>query len=433
MKKFRENVCGIDIGSRQVFVAVENQPVCAFDTFTGDFKELVKYLKANKVETIAMESTGEYWVILNLMLEEAGFDVWLVDGRQTKQVPGRKTDVKDCQWIKELHSYGLLNRCFIAPEDIQELRSYMRLREDHLRSGAMHINHMQKALIKMNIRLPQVLSEVHGRSGLNIIRAILKGERNPEKLVELCHTSVIKNKREQIIKALEGYYTESGLFELSQALKAYGFYQEQVKACDEKIEKVLKKINRDKDKIKPEIKHKVVRRHKPDVDDLDIHLCTAFEGRDANVLPGITDYTWLELFSELGTDLSRWPSEKHFTSWLCLAPARSRSGKSNRRVKKRGGPRATQIFRQISQSLIHSKTIALGAFGRRIRAKKGPLVAIKAMARKLAILYWRVMQKGMNYVENGVKMYDEKLKDHKKKLLENLAKNMNAKVIFHTT
>ena len=285
----------------------------------------------------------------------------------------------------------------------------------------------------MNIRLPQVLSEVHGRSGLNIIRAILKGERDPEKLVELCHPSVLKQKREQIIKALEGRYTQAVLFALSQALQAYLFYQDQIRACDEKIEEVLKKINRDKDKVIPEVKHKTIRRHKPDVDDLDVHLCTAFEGRDANVLPGITDYTWLELFSELGTDLSRWPSEKHFTSWLCLAPARSRSGKSNRRVKKRGGPRATQIFRQISQSLIHSKTIALGAFGRRIRAKKGPLVAIKAMARKLAILYWRVMQKGLEYVENGVKMYDEKLKDHKKKLLENLAKNMNAKVIFHTT
>ena len=433
MKKFREKVCGIDIGSRQVFVSVENQKVRAFHTFTADFRELVGYLKENKVKTIAMESTGVYWVILHKMLEEAGFDVWLVDGRQTKQVPGRKTDVKDCQWIMELHSYGLLNRCFIAPENILELRSYVRLREDHLRSSSMHINHMHKALLEMNIRLPEVLTEVQGKSGMNMIEAILAGERDPEKLVELCHPSVLKQKREQIIKALEGRYTQAVLFALSQALQAYLFYQDQIRACDEKIEEVLKKINRDKDKVIPEVKHKTIRRHKPDVDDLGVHLCTAFNGRDANVLPGLTDYSWLRLLSELGTDLSRWPSEKQFTSWLCLAPARSRSGKSNRRAKKKGGPKAALIFRQLAQSLIQSKNIALGAFGRRIRSKKGPAVAIKAMARKLAELYWRVMQKGLEYVEKGVKVYEEKLLYSKQKLLKKLADELKADVVFQSS
>ncbi|MBU0489408.1 MAG: transposase, partial [Bacteroidetes bacterium] len=173
MKKIRENVAGIDIGAKQVFVSIDNNPVTSFFTFTEDFEFLRYYLLKHKIETVAMEATGVYWVILYDILEEAGLDVWLVDGRQTKQVPGRKTDVKDCQWIQELHSYGLLNRCFVAESDIKQLRSYLRLREDHIRSSAMHINHMQKALTEMNIRLKEVISQIHGKSGLSIIEAIL--------------------------------------------------------------------------------------------------------------------------------------------------------------------------------------------------------------------------------------------------------------------
>ncbi|MBZ9632687.1 transposase, partial [Salegentibacter sp. LM13S] len=161
--------------------------VKSFDTFTEDLEAAASYLLENNVDTVAMETTGVYWIILYDILQARGLDVWLVDGRSTKQVPGRKTDVKDCQWIQQLHSYGLLNKCFVAEDLIQELRSYQRLREDHIRSAAMHVNHMQKALTMMNIRLKEVLSQVHGASGLKIIRAILAGERNPDVLVEMCH------------------------------------------------------------------------------------------------------------------------------------------------------------------------------------------------------------------------------------------------------
>lgn len=242
MERIRADVAGIDIGGKKVFTAVEGQPVVSHYTFTEDFLNLRDYLLEHKVRTVAMEATGVYWVILYEILEEAGIDVWLVDGRQTKQVPGRKTDVKDCQWIQELHSFGLLNRCLVVDADIKELRHYLRLREDHISSSTMHINHMQKALTLMNIRLKEVLSQVHGASGLAIIEAILKGERNKTVLVNLCHTSVLKTKKDLVLKSLEGRYTESGLFALKQAYDAYKFYLNQIEECDKKISVVVNRI-----------------------------------------------------------------------------------------------------------------------------------------------------------------------------------------------
>jgi transposase len=242
MEKIRNNVAGIDIGSKKVFTAVEGQPVVSHFTFTEDFILLRNYLLKHKVKTVAMEATGVYWVILYEILEEAGIDVWLVDGRQTKQVPGRKTDVKDCQWIQELHGYGLLNRCLVVDADIKELRSYVRLREDHINSSAMHINHMQKALTLMNIRLKEVLSQVHGASGIAIIEAILNGKRDKNILVSLCHQSVLKNKKELVLKALEGKYTEAGLFALKQAYDGYKFYHCQIAECDKRINAVINRI-----------------------------------------------------------------------------------------------------------------------------------------------------------------------------------------------
>lgn len=242
MQKIRTNVAGIDIGAKKVFTSVEGQPVVSHFTFTEDFLLLRDYLLKHKVQTVAMEATGVYWVILYEILEEAGIDVWLVDGRQTKQVPGRKTDVKDCQWIQELHSYGLLSRCLVVDSDIKELRSYLRLREDHIQSSTMHINHMQKALTLMNIRLKEVLSQIHGASGLAIIEAILKGERNKQVLVNLCHQSILKTKKEFVLKALEGKYTQSGLFALKQAYDAYMFYLKQIEECDKQIDFVINRI-----------------------------------------------------------------------------------------------------------------------------------------------------------------------------------------------
>ena len=425
MEKIRKNVAGIDIGARKVFTSVDGQPVVSHFTFTEDFMLLKDYLLKHHVKTVAMEATGVYWVILYEILEAAGIDVWLVDGRQTKQVPGRKTDVKDCQWIQELHSFGLLNRCVVVDADVKELRSYLRLREDHINTSAMHINHMQKALTLMNIRLKEVLSQIHGVSGISIIEAILRGERDKYVLVNLCYKSVLKNKKELILKALEGRYTEAGLFALKQAYDGYKFYLQQIEECDKKINIVMNNIGKSGKGQELKIKRKAIRHHKPDVENLASNLLNIFEGKDATVISGITDYTWMQLLSETGPDLKRWPTEKHFTSWLGLSPGQHNSGKMRKNAKKKGRPVAGQIFRTIAQGLINSKTIAIGAFGRRLRGRKGPRIAIKAMARKLAVLYWRVMVKGLEFTETGITLYEEQLLANKLKCFNKLAKELN--------
>lgn len=431
MEKIREKTAGIDIGAKKVFVSIEGKDVLCFATFTEDFEKLRDYLLENEIETVAMEATGVYWNILYEILQESGIEVWLVDGSQTKQVPGRKTDIKDCQWIQQLHSHGLLNRCFVAETDIKELRIYQRLREDHIRSASMHINHMQKALTEMNVRLTEVLNQIHGASGLTIIEAILAGERDKEKLLKLCHIKIIKNKKNDVLKALNGRYTQSGIFALRQAYNSYCFYQNLIEQCDQMLEKVLKRMNDGKPNNKISIPRKPIRHNKPDIDNLGAEMIKIFDGKDATKLSGITDYTWMQLLSETGTDLTRWPSEKQFTSWLGLAPGQHNSGKLKRNKRKMGRPKAGQIFRQIAQSLLTSKRIALGAFGRRLSARKGSPVAIKSIARKLAVLYWRIMVKGMEFVEKGIQKYEEQLLAQKFRSLNRLAKELNLKVSYY--
>jgi transposase len=429
MKQIRKNAGGIDIGSRHIYVGLASKGVRVFETFTEDLDRCAIYLLENNITTVAMEATGVYWVILYDILETHGIDVWLVDGRSTKQVPGRKTDVKDCQWIQQLHSYGLLNRCFIASELVQELRGYQRLREDHIRSSAMHINHMQKALILMNLRLKEVLSQIHGASGMRVIRAILKGERNAEVLTAMCDIRILATKKEKVIKSLKGHYSESGLFALEQAVKCFDFYQNQIKECDDKIGRVLRKMSSGKKLTnKGSTPRKPIRHHKPQINNMDRHLLKIFKEKDATVLPGITDYSWLQLLSELGTDLEKWKTEKHFTSWLGLAPKQHNSGKMRRNYSPKGSPKAGMIFKQAAVSLINSKNIALGAFGRKIRAKKGGLVAIKAVARKLAELYWKLFVKGLEYVEKGIKVYEEKVMLNKQKAVVRMAKELGLSI-----
>ena len=430
MEKMRKQAAGIDIGSRQVFVGLEQGPVRSFGTFTEDLLSLRDHLLEHKVDTVAMEATGVYWYVLYDVLLEAGLDVWLVDGRQTRQLPGRKTDVRDCQWIQQLHSYGLLNRCYVSDGVIKELRSYQRLREDHLRSAAMHVQHMQKALIEMNIRLPEVLSQIHGVSGMALITAILGGERNPQVLVCLCHKSVRDNKGEELLKALKGHYSTHGLFALEQGLKGYEFYQAQIMACDSQIDSTLQRINRDK-QLPPgtgQGKRKVIRHNKPHITGLGDHLLKAFDGRDATRLPGFTDYNWLQLYAEIGADLSKWPSEKHFSSWLGLSPGQDRSGRKNK-SKSKGKPSVGQIFKQIAHGLLNSKYIGWGAFARRLRGRKGPAIAIKATARKLAVQYWRLIVKGSHFVEKGMIAYQDLIKQQKNRSLQKLALEMNMQLV----
>ena len=432
MKKIRQHAAGIDIGAKKIFVSIENQPVKTFDCFTEDLEQLALYLVGHNIETVAMEATGVYWVILYDILMLHGLDVWLVDGRSTKQVPGRKTDVKDCQWIQQLHSYGLLNKCFIPDALVQELRAYQRLREDHIRSKAMHINHMQKALTLMNIRLPEVISQIHGASGMRIVRAILSGERNAEVLANLCDSRILKTKKSQVMKSLKGHYNTSGLFSLQQAVTCYDFYNQQIAICDTKLETVLTKMHSSKDiedLPKPKTPRKPIRHHKPDIKDMGQHMLSIFKGKDATVLPGITDYNWMQLLSEVGTDLSKWRTEKHFTSWLGLAPKQHNSGKKNRNYKAKGTPKAGLIFKQAAAGLLNSKHIALGAFGRKIRAKKGGFTAIKAVARKLAELYWKLFVKGLDYVEKGIQNYQNKMLENKKRSVSKMAKELGLELI----
>ena len=433
MNKIRENAAGIDIGAKEFYVGLEGEQVKSFYTFTEDITRLIGYLTSHNVESVAMEATGVYWYILYDMLHEAGFDVWLVDGRSTRQVPGRKTDVKDCQWIQQLHSYGLLTRCFIPEGVIQELRTFKRLREDHIRSASMHVNHMQKALTQMNLRLKEVIDQVHGVSGLKIIRAILSGERDPEKLTSLCHTSILKNKKENVIKSLKGHYSENHLFALKQAVDCYDFYQDRIAECDKKIEQRLKEMNAGNEENYEGSKRKSIRHHKPDIKNFDQHLLAIFEGRDATLLPGFTDYNWFQLLSEIGTDLTKWKTKKHFTSWLALAPKQHNSGNKKRNYKSKGSPNAGLIFKQAAVGLLNSKKIALGEFGRRLRARKGSLVAIKAVARKLAELYYLLMTEGLAYVENGIQAYNQKMTEQKQRYIIRAARNLGLQLSVSQT
>jgi len=428
MEIINNHSAGIDIGSRNIYIGLSDSPVKVLGTFTKDFKEAGAYLREHNVTSVAMEATGSYWVILYDILIEYGLDVWLVDGRQTRQVPGRKTDVKDCQWIQQLHSYGLLNRCFVAEGDLKEVRSYQRLRDDHIRSASMHINHMQKALIEMNIRLPEVLDQIHGASGIAIIRSILTGERNPQILLSLCHSSIIKRKSTELLSALEGFYTKQGIFALRQAYEAYMFYQKQISECDNALSNLFSKINKGKS-IREVSGRKAIRHHKPDIDELGKHMLDIFEGRDATILPGITDYSWMQIYSETGADLERWASEKHFTSWLGLSPGQNNSGKTKKRVNKKGKPAAGKIFRTLAQALLSSNKIAFGAFGRRLRGRKGPRIAVKAVARKIAAQYWPLMVKGKDFIEQGIANYQQILLQQKTKYLNKLALELNVEVM----
>lgn len=425
-----KNAAGIDIGSDKLFVAVNGEEkVEVFNTFSSSLAMAVKYLKGHHVTTVAMESTGIYWVILYELLEQAGIEPYLVNPRETKQVPGRKSDIQDCQWIQQLHSYGLLRKSYIPEQKIKVLRTYIRQRENLIENESRYINRMQKSLILMNIRLHNVISQIHGSSGIRIIQAILSGERDEKKLTQLCHKNIINKKKAEVMESLKGTYKEEHLFALKQAYDAYIFTKKQIEQCDVQIEKALDSIIYNKEEPSEISKGKPIRHHKPKIKDLHKKLITATEGKDATMLPGITDYSMIQLVSEVGTDLSQWPTKKHFTSWLKLAPGKNQSGKYNKRIKSKQTTKAGQIFRQAAQSLLKSKNIALGSFARRLRSRKGPGVAIKATARKLAELYYLTMTKGIEYVEEGLQKYEQNYLERRLISLQKQAAKMNLQLV----
>src|SRR5688572_17495309 len=421
LEKINPNAAGIDIGSERIFIGIEDQEVRSFKTFTSFLEQSVEYLQLHTITSVAMEATGVYWIVLYDLLEQAGIEVFLVNPIEAKNVPGRKTDVQDCQWIQQLHSYGLLRKSFIPDQMIRELRVYVRLREDHISMASAHVQHMQKALVMMNIRLHEVISQIQGAAGLKIIEAILSGERDIERLVLLCNKQILNKKRGEVIESLKGNYRAEHLFALQQALNAWKFYHSLIAECDMKIELILSATTQNKPPLTQLSKAKAIRHHKPEVKNLHEKLALLLQGKDPTVLPGITDYNLMQLVAEIGTDLTQWPSSKHFTSWTGLSPGKNTSGKITKRSKRRISTKAGQIFRQAAQSLLQSKHIALGAFARRIKARKGPMIAVKATARKLAVMFYNLMTKGLDYVEQGVKKYEEQYRIQMTKFLQKKA------------
>lgn len=410
-KQIHPHAGGIDIGADKIFVCAEDDGYKIFGCFTEQFKAAAKYLKQLQITSVAMEATGVYWVALKDIIEAEKIEVVLVKAGDAKQLPGRdKTDGEDCQWIRTLHQSGMLRSCMIPESTILTLRTYIRTREDHIQMAASHIQHMQKAFTLMNIRLHQVIAQIQGASGLRIVEAILNGERNAKTLALLCDKQILKHKHEQVIQSLQGNYKDEYLFMLKQAHKAWQFYNGLIKECDEKINSWLAENIANKPHTDVITKAKAIRHHTPQIEDFHHKIIQLTEGKDAGMLPGLTDYTVLQIIGEVGLDMSKWKSAKHFVSWLGLAPKKRDSGKMKRHQRGKANTKAGQCFKESAHSLLKSTKIALGSFGRRIRAKKGPAIAIKAMARKLAIMFYNVMTKGMEYVEQGIINYEKQIR-----------------------
>ena len=432
----------VDVGSESLHVAVSNGPTRVFKTFTSELYQVVKFFQEHGVQSVAMEATGVYWISLYEVLEEAGLKLYVVNGAHVKNLPGRKSDMSDCQWLAELHAHGLLRSGFVPPEPIRRLRDYQRLRQDHIQMGSAHILHMQKALDRMNLKIHEVLSQVVGQSGLRMIRAILRGEREPEKLVELCDCQILSAKRERMVEALKGFWHPEQLFALGQALEGWEFYQKQMAACDQQIAELMEQIS-DGQAPQPggplppcpprvstggKSSGKPIRHNAPLIADLHQKMIRFCRGHDLEQLPSMTDYSALQIVAEVGTDMSPWPTDKHFVAWLGLAPASRVSGKSRRREKRFRG-RAGRLFCLAARSLARSKYLALGGFYRRIRATRGAQVANIAAARKLAQLFYWTLKHGFTYVEEGLQAYEAKYRAQSIKKLKAVARHFGLSVI----
>ena len=415
---------GIDVGASELFVCIAKNPseqeVRSFPTFTADLKRMVLWLKENGVKSVAMESTGVYWIVPYEILEAAGFEVLLVNARFFKSVPGRKTDVQDCQWIQQLHSYGLLRGSFRPSNEIIELRTYVRQRSRLFETAGMQVQLMHKALIQMNIQLNHVISDITGVTGLKIIQAILQGTRNPETLANLSVGNCRKN-REIIAKALEGNFRKEHLFALEQAYEAYEFFHRQIHNCEEAIERLLSSIqaatppssfSSDNDKNSSETSSSTKRACKTQANRSPYYFNAPAEIKkvtvaDLTTIPGIDANTAMKILSEIGTDTSQWANAKAFASWLGLSPGNKISGGKVLSSKtKPSDNRAAQALRMAASSLYRSKT-AIGAFFRRMRAKLGAPKAITAAAHKLARILYRMLTEGTNYREIGENYYEQ--------------------------
>ena len=427
----------VDVGSEKMHVSIGGGLPWVFGTVTSQLEALRDFLIEHQVRSVAMEATGVYWLPLYGVLEAAGLDVRMVDGRQTRHLPGRKSDMQDCQWGATLHAHGLLRAGFVPPAHIRRLQDYVRLRGEHIVAAAGHVQHMQKALERMNIKLHAVISSLTGASGLAVVRAILAGERDPAALLELCDVRIRKVKAERVLESLRGEWADEHLFALGQAVQSWDHYQAQITDCDRRIEAVLAQMPGGdgpagdgpaagvEKPAKPRTRPGV---NTPEISNLRELLERMCDGKDATTLPAHSEYTVLQLVGEVGTDLTKWPTEKHFASWTGLAPGSAQSGKRRAAVKRRRN-RAGQIFCVMARALARSKYIALGGYYRRMAARRGGLVANKALAHKLAILFWRVMVKGMDYVEKGLAHYEAQVVETRQRLLRSLAKQFGQQLV----
>lgn len=423
-----EHAAGIDIGAEKIFVSVDGQQVVSFNTFTCDYYQCVEYLRQNGIEQVAMEATGVYWMALYAMLESCGMQVCLVNPKETKQVKGRKTDVKDCQWIQKLFSAGLLRPSFIPQAKYMEVRQLVRERLDIIEMGSTYVSKMQKCLELMNIKLKQVISQIHGASGIKMIQAIISGNRDKEYLLSLCDKRIVLSKGEAVLKALQGNYNDTYLFMLTQNLHMWEKHQQQVQIIDERITVLLEQMCKEKKQPPVKSKPKAIRHHPPKIKDLHTMLIRLY-GVNLSSISGINDYTLLRLVGETGVDMERFPTEKHFVSWCGLSPKHHKSGKISKRVRATRCNNAGQIFKQVAQGLLNSKHIAIGCFIKKLRARKDSSIAIKAGARKLALAYYNALTKGIDYVEQGTKKYQEHIKQREKAVLYKLAKKYNLQLI----
>ncbi len=437
-------VAGLDIGASSIFACIGlsdgTQKIKEFSSFTADLKSMVIWLKHHDIRSVAMESTGVYWIPTYDILSESGFEVLLVNARHLKAVPGRKTDVKDCQWIQQLHSYGLLNGSFRPDNECVAFRTYVRQRARLFELAATQVQLMHKALTQMNLQLNLVISDITGSTGMKIIRAIVFGQRNPLELAEFRHHKC-KKEKEEIAKALEGNFRPELIFALEQSLQGYDFFHKQIVSCEEEIEKMLlqwsqktEELSVDKKETQKKVKGGQGLQKKSEYNRSPYHFdaANALEkilGVDLTEIPGFDANTIVKIIGEIGTDISSWPTVKHFTSWLGLCPGNKISG--GRVLSSRTKPsanKAAHALRLAANVLYRSKT-ALGAYFRRMRARLGAPKAITAAAHKLARIMYNMIKNRQSFMEAGQDEYERQYKERVIANLERRASEMGYKLI----
>jgi len=427
------NAAGIDVGSAAHFVAVpagrDAEPVQEFGSFTADLHRMAQWLKTCKVDTVVMQATGVYWTALYDVLESYGFEVNVVNARQTKTLPGRKTDVLECQWLQKLHTFGLLNNSFRPADQIRVLRSYMRQRENLVTAAGTAIQHMQKALTEMNIQLANVISDISGTTGMKILRDIVKGERDPQKLAMHKHGR-IQASRAEIARSLEGTWRTELVFVLEQSLQLYDTYLEKITECDRRIDEHLKTMEAKVDvaQATPAPRRmRGLRKHEPRFD-LRGQLIR-ITGVDLTQIDGVDVQTAQTVISEVGVDMSCWTSEKQFASWLGLCPDnRISGGKVLKRGTRHVVNRASTALRLAAWGLLRSQS-ALGAKFRRLRSRLGAPKAVTAMAHLLARLIYRMLKFGHEYVDKGMEYYETKYRQQQLQWVAKQAAALNMQII----